>query len=871
MNRTLVILICGGLLTPGPAAERHVPGEYGSIQQAIDAAQDGDVVLVQPGSYRECIRFRGKAITVRAADLGGGEALRKTAIVGRAKGSCVVFDQGETSESILEGFALSEGQGSTVTSETGSFTAGGGVLCVNSSPTIRRCWIIASRATYGGGIAMFGACQARIVNCLITDNHAQLGGAVFIRREVAWPAGAPVTRGRRAFSDVTPSSARGFSNDAPAIGDGPALINCTIAGNATDEIPQWYRYEVDGWDARLAIVNTIIYGPGPSLLIADPSLVSHCCIREPHLFQGDYRSSSAIVDTARMTNTFDGFPGFAGMPRGPATWENLLVEYQLDAASPCVNAGHPAALEYGRFDIEGQPRLMGAGIDIGADEVRPELVVTNPAPGDIWTAGSAHHVRWNGLLYEGTVDLLFSADAGAGRLAVAQALPNTGDYRWELPAAVDSNACVVYIVPHVADANVLQVDSGRFTIHPDSAGPAVASKWLSLGGDFRRTGLSEYQGPDAGRVKWKFDAAGAVVASVTVGFDGRVHIACEDGRLHTLDAEGRPLWTWAMDSAAVSSPTLGPDGSLFVGSECGMLHAIDINGKTRWTYRTGGAVYSSPAVGADGSVYAGSADGTIYGLTHGGSERWRFRTQGPGGRPGGAIFASPALGTDGTVYIAGLYDPSLYALNPGDGSIKWVCRFGALGGGGPSQTGLAGRPFVSPVVAQDGTIYQALLHDTHLYAIEPVAGRILWSVDLADPGSAGLGGQDIRLDGEVWSEPVLGPDGTIYVSTGDPYLHAVHPDGYAKWVRRLGEVGGFTLTVDKHGFVYAAGEDGHIYTVSPEGVETDQLALRGLPGFPVVAADDLVIVADSRDYSLLVTEQQNTIWAISSEATENEP
>lgn len=861
MNRVLWVALSCCLASYCPAVERHVPGEYPTIQKAIDAAQDGDVVVVQRGTYQESIRFRGKAITVRASDLSGGEAIRRTIIAGRAKGSCVVFDQGETPESILEGFALSEGRGSTVTSETGSFTAGGGVLCVNSSPTIRRCWILAGDTAYGGGVAIFGASQARIVNCLITYNHARLGGAVFIRKEVTPPAGVPVTRGPARFLGMALSAAGEPSKDALEAGNGPAIINCTIVDNETSGWPSQYSYDVDCWDARLVIMNTIIYGSDPSLLIADLSGVSHCCIREVHLFQGDYTNSSAVVDFAQMANTFGGFPGFAKLPLGSPTWENVIVEYQLDTASPCVNAGNPAALEYGRFDIEGQARLMGAGIDIGADEVRPQLAVMSPTQGDVWATGSTRDVRWNGSLYEGTVDLLFSVDGGESRSVLAEALPNTGSYLWELPAAVDSNSCVVYAVPHVADANVLLVGSGLFTIHPDSAGPAVASKWPSLGGSSQRTGLSEYQGPDAGQVKWKFDAAGAVVASVTVGFDGRVHVACEDGRLHTLDAEGQLLWTCTTDSAAVSSPTLGPDGSLFVGSERGTLYAIDINGRTRWTYRTGGPIYSSPAVAANGSVYVGSADGAVYALTRGGSELWRFQTKGPGVRPTGAVFACPTLGTDGAVYIAGLYDPNLYALNSADGSVKWVCRFGAS----------SGRPFASPVVAQDGTIYQALLHDSHLYAVEPKAGGIVWSVDLAGPSFAKPAGPGVRLDGEVWSEPVLGPDGTIYVSTGDPYLRAVRSDGSVKWLKRLGESGGFTLTADKHGFVYAAAEDGIVYTISPEGVETGRLALSGLPGFPVVAADDLLIVADSKDYSLLVTNEQNTIWAISSKAVEDKP
>jgi outer membrane protein assembly factor BamB len=870
MKRILLILVSCCFVSDCLAAELRVPGEYPSIQQAIDAAQDGDVVIVQTGTYRESIRFRGKAITVRASDSSGWQALRRTTIDGsKVKGSCAVFDQGETPESILEGFTLSQGRGSAVSSETGSFAAGGGVLCVNSSPTIRRCWILACDASYGGGIAMFGTCQARIVNCLITYNRAsELGGAVLIRKEVAPPAGMPVRRGSVRSSGTTLSSAGGPSDDAPEAGSGPALINCTITDNETDGThgPWPYRYDADCWDARPIIMNTIIHGSDPSLLISDLSCISHCCIRETHLFQGSYESSSAVVDMAEIPNSFGGFPGFVKIPSGLVTSVDYGSEYHLDLASPCINAGSAVALEFVQHDIDGQSRLMGARIDIGADEVQPMLVVMSPWYNDVWASGSLRNILWESHLYDGTIDVHFSAGDGTWR-TIASDLPNTGSYAWEVPADVDSDTCMIAISSHEREPTVLRIDCDRFTIHPDWFGPEVDSAWPSLGGNFRRTGLSESQGPDAGCVKWKFETGAAAVASVTVGFDRRVHVGCEDGKLHTLDANGRPLWTCTMASAALSSPTVGPDGSLFVGSERGTLYAIDINGKTRWTYRTGGAIYSSPAVASDGSVYLGSADGSVYALTQGGSELWRFQTKGRGVRPRGAIFASPTLGTDGTVYIAGLYDPNLYALDPGDGSVKWGCKFRQSSG----QSQLADWPFVSPVVAENGTIYQALLHDTHLYAIEPAAGGIVWSVDLADPSSAGLDGQDVRLNGEVWSEPALGPDGTIYVSTGDPYLRAIDPNGTIKWMRLLGTAGGFTLTVDRRGLVYAASEDGHIYAVNSDGVETARFATGGAPVFPVVAADDLLIVADSKDYSLLVTNEQNTIWAISSKALENEP
>jgi hypothetical protein len=48
------------------AADRLVPKQFATIQAAIKASSNGDVVQVAPGTYSELIRFYGKAITVPA-------------------------------------------------------------------------------------------------------------------------------------------------------------------------------------------------------------------------------------------------------------------------------------------------------------------------------------------------------------------------------------------------------------------------------------------------------------------------------------------------------------------------------------------------------------------------------------------------------------------------------------------------------------------------------------------------------------------------------------------------------------------------------------------------------------------------------------
>jgi outer membrane protein assembly factor BamB len=240
--------------------------------------------------------------------------------------------------------------------------------------------------------------------------------------------------------------------------------------------------------------------------------------------------------------------------------------------------------------------------------------------------------------------------------------------------------------------------------------------------------------------------------------------------------------------------------------------------------------------------------------------------------PRGSIFASPAIGSDETIYIAGLYDPNLYALDSNDGSMKWSCNIEfPLYPNFPEGPTESGWPFASPVIADDGTIYLTLLYDMNLYAIEPQDGRITWSVNLADPMSGwfDFGYAEEYSDADGWSEPALGPDGTIYVSFDDPYLRAIDPNGDIQWVKRLGDMGGFTLTVGNNGNIYAACDDGNIYVVNPNGEEIARFQSEAWLNFPVIT-DNLLIVTDSKDNSFLITYENNKVYAITQECSEGQ-
>jgi hypothetical protein len=139
----------------------HVPADQPTIQAAINAANNGDTVLVAPGTYVENINFNGKAITVTSA---GGPSV--TIIDGGAKGSVVTFITGETSSSVLSSFTIRNGHSDF---NTPGFGAGGGIFIHSSSPIISGNLITGNHSVHGIGIYIDGGTPA-IQGNTITGN-----------------------------------------------------------------------------------------------------------------------------------------------------------------------------------------------------------------------------------------------------------------------------------------------------------------------------------------------------------------------------------------------------------------------------------------------------------------------------------------------------------------------------------------------------------------------------------------------------------------------------------------------------------------------------------------------------------------------------
>jgi hypothetical protein len=135
---TVASLVLIALMScPAVAVVLHVPSEYPSIQQAIDASTDGDTVIVAPGLYFERIDFNGRNIVVTSTDPNDSRIVGYTILNGDGEGSVVTFQNRETQQAVLTGFTITGGTGTLMySSDYYSYHYGAGILCMGASPTI---------------------------------------------------------------------------------------------------------------------------------------------------------------------------------------------------------------------------------------------------------------------------------------------------------------------------------------------------------------------------------------------------------------------------------------------------------------------------------------------------------------------------------------------------------------------------------------------------------------------------------------------------------------------------------------------------------------------------------------------------------------
>jgi len=161
-------------------------GDLATLQAAIEAAQDGDVVLAMPGIYYERLDFLGKEIHV----LGSGPEVTVLNAAGKDN-AAVTFENGESEASILEGFTITGGTGRL---DNGA-RYGAGAYILGSSPTLRNNrfannMMVGAEASYGGGVycaAASGALSSPVISGNVFEENQvrTAGGAIAVGNNAA--------------------------------------------------------------------------------------------------------------------------------------------------------------------------------------------------------------------------------------------------------------------------------------------------------------------------------------------------------------------------------------------------------------------------------------------------------------------------------------------------------------------------------------------------------------------------------------------------------------------------------------------------------------------------------------------------------------
>jgi hypothetical protein len=392
----------------------NVPAEAATIQAAIDAADNGFTVLVAPGTYRESIDFRGKAITV-ISQAGPGQ----TIIDAGGAGSVVTFRSGETRAAVLSGFTVRGGvehsgggisiasssptiRGNVVTGNSGC--TGVGIYSSFSSPLIQANRITGNAiagCTGGWGIGIYvgGNSAAEILENEITDNTgaAATGGGLAL-----FAAGSAVVRGNviagngtsgaagcgwggglatANFSQATIAGNRITGNRACAgggvywLGSGGSnvFVNNTIADNEADSWPGMFA---SGFDARNQLHNNIISARiGPALQCQNGTGLSQPFLSSNDIFSGQGPAyGGSCADQTGLNGNISADPLFLDAAAG---------DYRVSMTSPVVDSGNDAAPALPGLDITGQPRVVDgnadgiARVDIGALEYRNRAPVVD--------------------------------------------------------------------------------------------------------------------------------------------------------------------------------------------------------------------------------------------------------------------------------------------------------------------------------------------------------------------------------------------------------------------------------------------------------------------------------------------------------------
>ena len=331
MRNFLVIFFIITMVVSASGRIIRIPYNGPTIQDGIDGARDGDLVVVAPGTYtghgNRDIDFSGKAILLISEE--GPEA---TVIdcegTDEEPHRGFYFHCGERDDSIVEGFTVTGGYTS---GEEWIEKKGAAILCLNSSPCIRECTIESNYSRSGGIIDLNYSTESLISRCIIIDNTVEESGGGI---NCMWssPSIANCIISRNTINSV--------GGGVICYGSSPELKNCIITQNVTVHGGGVYCHTA----SSPSLINSTIFanisfrGDWSGIGCFDLSSPTiHNCILWNDCQDELYVESGE--PSVEYSNVRGGWPGTGNIDSDPLFRSYKRFDYLLSRESPCIDAG----------------------------------------------------------------------------------------------------------------------------------------------------------------------------------------------------------------------------------------------------------------------------------------------------------------------------------------------------------------------------------------------------------------------------------------------------------------------------------------------------------------------------------------------------
>ena len=441
-------------VTAAQATIINVPGDEPTIQAGIDAAMNGDEVVVAPGTYFETIDFLGKAITLRSSDGADVTIIDGSGPAGAGSGaeggdcctvhinagclpddcelavcdvapyccisgwismctvwasrlcdecpfapSVVTCASQEGPDSVLDGFTITGGSAAA---------GGGGMLNLDSSPTVKNCNFVSNTAPEGGG--MYNNSNSPTVsNCRFVGNTASIGGGGGMYNLFS----TPTVTDCEFIGNVSIGSTgggmrirRGFS---------PVITNCLFVGNSSFGVGGGLSISA-GSTARLKNCTIAFNQPGALYSFQEPGGIGSVggvpfpTLENCIVWQNQIIVLSGSVVFVEYSDVQGGWPGIGNIDADPLFVDPDNGDYRLQSGSPAIDAGHNWVIAgFAETDLDGNPRFVadpadfdpGCGIPAVVDMGAYEFQIGGPFPirlGDIDGDGTVGIVDFLALL-----------------------------------------------------------------------------------------------------------------------------------------------------------------------------------------------------------------------------------------------------------------------------------------------------------------------------------------------------------------------------------------------------------------------------------------------------------------------------------------